>query len=72
LSRLDRLKENGVLELYLAGPTNFVLLKPATMSKVVQTFDEHQIDVRTFESTIRIAIPNEQDLERLLHCLDAL
>jgi len=72
LSRLDRLKKNGVLELYRVGPTNFLLIKPTAMSKVVQKFEEHQIDVRTFDSAIRIAIPNEHDLERLLHCLDAL
>lgn len=72
LNRLDRLKEKGVLELYRAGPTNFLLMKPAAMSEVVQKFEEHQIDVRIFDSEIRIAIPNAQDLERLLHCLDAL
>lgn len=72
LNRLDRLKDNGILESYLAGPTNFVLLNPIAMSNTVQKFNEHQIDVRIFDSTIRIAIPIQQDLDRLLHCLDAL
>ena len=72
LKRLDRLKENGVLEFYLSGPTNFVLLRPTAMSKVVQKFEDQQIDVRIFDSEIRIAIPAQYDLERLLYCLDAL
>lgn len=72
LSRLDRLKENGVLEIYLSGPTNFVLLKPKAMNEAIQTFEEHRIDVRILNTALRVTIPAKHDLERLLHCLDAL
>lgn len=72
LEMLDQLQKRGILESYLAGPTNFVLLTPVNMRDLLFSFEEHRIEVRVFKSTLRVTIPVGSELDSLLHCLNSL